>query len=236
MTLSAVARSTGLARATARRSLLTLCQLGYVASDERLFIPRPRVLDLGYRMLSGLSLGEIAAPHLAALVRRVHESASVAVLDGTDIRYVGRVASGRIMSVAITLGTRFPAHATSMGRVLLAGLPPADRARWLSRAELTPLTGLTLTDPDRLSAAIERTARDGFALVDQELEEGLRSVAVPVRDRGGAVVAAVNVSLHAGRTSAEEARTSILPPLRETAARISADLAVVSEAQPPTLG
>jgi IclR family pca regulon transcriptional regulator len=236
MTLSAVARSTGLPRATARRSLLTLQQLGYVASDGPLFTPLPRVLDLGYRLLSGLTLGEIAAPHLAALVHQVHESASVAVLDGTDIRYVGRVASSRIMSVTITLGTRFPAHATSMGRVLLAGLPPAERARWLLHAELKPLTAFTLTDPDRLSAVLDRTAGDGFALVDQELEEGLRSVAVPVRDRGGAVVAAANVSLHAGRTSAEQARTSILPALRETAARISADLAVVGEAQPPSIG
>jgi IclR family pca regulon transcriptional regulator len=235
MTLSAVAHATGLARATARRSLLTLQQLGYVASDGRLFTPLPRVLDLGYRMLSGLSLGEIAAPHLAALVRQVHESASVAVLDGTDIRYVGRVAASRIMGVTITLGTRFPAHATSMGRVLLAGMPPAERARWLSRADLEPLTRFTLTDPDRLSAVLDRAAADGFALVDQELEEGLRAVAVPVRDRAGSVVAAANVSLHAGRTSAEEARTDILPALRETAARISADLTVVSEGRWPGL-
>jgi IclR family pca regulon transcriptional regulator len=232
MALAAVARSTGLPRATARRSLLTLQQLGYVASDEGLFTPLPRVLDLGYRLLSGLSLGEIAAPHLATLVQQVHESASVAVLDGTDIRYVGRVASRRIMSVTITLGTRFPAHATSMGRVLLAGLPPADRARWLSRADLEPLTRFTLTDRDRLAAVLDRTAEDGYALVDQELEEGLRSVAVPVRDREGSVVAAANVSLHAGRTSAEEARTGILPALREAAARISADLAVVSGGRP----
>lgn len=236
MTLSAVAQATGLARATARRSLLTLRQLGYVESDGRLFAPLPGVLDLGYRLLCGLPLGEIAAPHLAALVRQVHESASVAVLDGADIRYVGRVASSRIMSVSITLGTRFPAHATSMGRVLLAGLPAGERARWLAGAELTPLTGSTVTDPDRLTAVLDRVAADGFALVDQELEEGLRSVAVPVRDRTGAVVAAANVSLHAGRTSAEEARTAVLPALRGTAARISADLALVGEAQRPWQG
>lgn len=230
-TLSGVAHATGLARATARRSLLTLRHLGYVASDDRLFTPLPRVLDLGYRLLSGLSLGEIAAPHLAELVHRVHESASVAVLDGSDIRYVGRVASRRIMSVTITLGTRFPAHATSMGRVLLAGLPRAERARRLAEADLKPLTGFTLTDPDRLSAVLDRVAGEGFALVDQELEEGLRSVAVPVRDHTGAVAAAVNVSLHAARTSADQARAGILPVLRETAARISADLAAVGEAR-----
>ncbi|MFI0898996.1 IclR family transcriptional regulator C-terminal domain-containing protein [Streptomyces sp. NPDC020983] len=228
MPLAAVARSAGLARATARRSLLTLQQLGYVAFDEGVFTPLPRVLDLGYRLLSGLSLGEIAAPHLAALVQQVHESASVAVLDGTDIRYVGRVASHRIMSVSIAPGTRFPAHATSMGRVLLAGLAPAERARWLSGADLPQLTRFTLTDRGRLAAVLDRTAEDGYALVDQELEEGLRSVAVPVRDREGRVVAAANVSLHAGRTSAEEARAVVLPALRRAAARIGADLAVVA--------
>lgn len=231
MTLSAVARATGLARATARRSLLTLQELGYAVSDERLFSPLPRVLDLGYAPLSGLSLGEIAAPHLAELVRRVNDSASVAVLEGDDIRYVGRVAASRTVRVHLPPGTRLPAHATSLGRVLLAGLPAAERARWLARAELAPLTGFTLTDRGRLAAELDRIADDGFALVDQELEEGLRSVAVPVRGRGGVVAAAVNVSLHAGRTSAEEARTTVLAALRETAARISADLAVVSGSQ-----
>lgn len=231
MTLSAVARATGLARATARRSLLTLQELGYAVSDERLFSPLPRVLDLGYAPLSGLSLGEIAAPHLAELVRRVNDSASVAVLEGDDIRYVGRVAASRTVRVHLPPGTRLPAHATSLGRVLLAGLPAAERARWLARVELAPLTGFTLTDRGRLAAELDRIADDGFALVDQELEEGLRSVAVPVRGRGGVVAAAVNVSLHAGRTSAEEARTTVLAALRETAARISADLAVVSGSQ-----
>ncbi|CAG7612975.1 IclR family transcriptional regulator domain-containing protein [Actinacidiphila bryophytorum] len=233
MTLSEVAHATGLARATARRSLLTLQELGYATSDERLFRPLPRVLDLGYAPLSGLALGEIAAPHLAELVRRVNDSASVAVLDGDDIRYVVRVAASRTVRVALAPGTRLPAHATSLGRVLLAALPAAERERWLSGAGLRPLTGLTLTDPAGLAVVLDRVADDGFALVDQELEEGLRSVAVPVRGRGGQVVAAANVSLHAGRTSAEEARTRVLPALRETAARISADLAVVGDSQLP---
>jgi IclR family pca regulon transcriptional regulator len=232
MTLSAVAHATGLARATARRSLLTLRNLGYVDAHDGLFTPLPRVLDLGYAPLAGLSLGEIAEPHLTELVRRVHDSASVAVLDGEDIRYVGRVAASRTMRVSVTVGTRLPAHATSLGRVLLAGLPAAERARWLARARLAPLTGLTLTDPDRLSAVLDRVAEDGYALVDQELEEGVRSIAVPVRGREGSVVAAANVSLHAGRTSAQEARTRVLPALRETAERIGADLAVVSGSRP----
>ncbi|SEG90730.1 transcriptional regulator, IclR family [Actinacidiphila yanglinensis] len=231
MTLSAVASCTGLARATARRSLLTLESLGYVGSDAGRFSPLPRVLDLGYPVLSRLTLGEIARPHLIALVRQVGESASVAVLDGHDIRYVGRVAANRIMSVTITLGTRFPAHATSMGRVLLAGLPPDERASWLSAAPLPALTPRTVTDPGRLDRAVRQARDDGFAIADQELEEGLRSIAVPLRAGDGRVVAAVNVSLHAGRTSAEEAREVILPRLREAADAISADIAAVTSAQ-----
>jgi IclR family pca regulon transcriptional regulator len=236
MTLSAVAESTALPRATARRSLLTLQRMGYVACRVDRFSPLPRVLDLGYPLLSALPLGALAQPHLADLVRKVHESASVAVLDGDDIRYVARVAAGRIMSVTITVGTRFPAHATSMGRVLLAGLPAGERAAWLARAKPAPLTAFTLTTPDRLGAALEQVGREGYAMVDQELEEGLRSVAVPVRGGNGEVIAAVNVSLHAERTSAREARETILPALRDAAERITADAAAVYDRQSPTLG
>ncbi|MFJ3709858.1 IclR family transcriptional regulator C-terminal domain-containing protein [Streptomyces sp. NPDC090053] len=230
--LAAVARTTALSRATARRSLLTLQQKGYAESADGLFSPTPRVLELGYSVLSGLTLGELAQPHLAALVAQVHESASVAVLDGDDIRYVARVAAGRIMSVNITVGTRFPAYATSMGRVLLAGLPPTERAARLSSAGLRPLTPHTLTGADAVRAVLDTTEESGYAMVDQELEEGLRSLAVPVRDRNGSVIAAVNVSLHAGRTSADAARTGILPALRECGARITGDVALVSDRQP----
>ncbi|WP_225848638.1 IclR family transcriptional regulator C-terminal domain-containing protein [Streptomyces sp. HPF1205] len=238
MTLSAVAGATGLPRATARRSLLTLQRLGYVTTDAggHRFAPLPRVLDLGYSPLSARSLAELAQPHLAALVSLLRESASIAVLDGEDVRYVARVAAGRIMSVAVTVGTRFPAHATSLGRVLLAGLPPERREEWMRHAALKPLTDRTLTDPDRLTAVVERTASDGYALVDQELEEGLRSIAVPVHGPGGQVAAAVNVSLHAGRTSAEQARETVLPALRAAAGRITADIALTCALQPLTIG
>ncbi|MET4923068.1 IclR family transcriptional regulator C-terminal domain-containing protein [Streptomyces sp. PSRA5] len=230
MTLSAVAEATALPRATARRSLLTLQQLGYVALDAGgRFAPLPRVLDLGYSPLSTLSLAELAQPHLAALVRELHESASVAVLDGDDVRYIARVAAGRIMSVSITVGTRFPAHATSLGRVLLAGLPSERRAQWLRDAHLKPFTDRTVTGADRLTSVLEQVAHDGFALVDQELEEGLRSIAVPLVGRDGQVIAAANVSLQAGRTSADEARGTVLPALRAAAGRISADAALVSD-------
>ncbi|MFF9402892.1 IclR family transcriptional regulator C-terminal domain-containing protein [Streptomyces sp. NPDC014744] len=162
----------------------------------------------------------------------VVSSASVAVLDGDDVRYIARVAAGRIMSVAITVGTRFPAHATSLGRVLLAGLPNEHRARWLRNARLKSFTDHTVTSADRLAAVLEQAAHDGFALVDQELEEGLRSIAVPLLGRDGQVIAPANVSLHAGRTSADEALRTVLPALRAAAERISADVALVSDAHP----
>ncbi|KOG50914.1 IclR family transcriptional regulator [Streptomyces griseoflavus] len=222
--LTAVAQATGLARATARRALITLEHLGYLASDGRLFRPTPKVLDLGFAVLSGLTLPEIAQPHLATLVEQVHDSASMAVLSGTDIQYVARVPTVRIMSVNITVGTRFPAYPTSMGRVLLAGLPPAERTAHLSRTTLTSLTKHTVTSPERLATLLEQVGEDGYALVDEELEEGLRSIAVPVRDRDSRVIAAVNISTHAGRRSPAEDRDAFLPPLRAAAARIEADL------------
>ncbi|MFJ8673613.1 IclR family transcriptional regulator C-terminal domain-containing protein [Streptomyces sp. NPDC093589] len=224
--LSAVAEATGLARATARRALITLEHLGYVATDGKLFRLTPKVLELGFAHLSGLTLPAIAQPHLAALVERVHDSASMAVLSGDDIQYVARVPTVRIMSVNITLGTRFPAYPTSMGRVLLAGLPEAERSARLALADLAPLTRHTVTDPERLAGLLARVRAEGYALVDEELEEGLRSLAVPVHDRDGHVVAAVNVSTHAGRCPADEARAAILPALRETAEAIEADLRV----------
>jgi IclR family pca regulon transcriptional regulator len=183
----------------------------------------PRVLDLGYPLLSGLTLGELAQPHLSALAARLHHSASMAVLDGPDIRYVARAAAGRIMRVSISVGTRFPAHATSMGRVLLAGLPPEERAARLAAADLAPLTDRTVTDPSHLAAILDRVARDGYAHVTEELENGLQSLAVPVHDRDGHVVAAVNVALHA--SPSEPPPATVLPALRDTATRITADTA-----------
>ena len=152
----------------------------------------------------------------------------MAVLDGNDIRYVARAAAGRIMSVDIMIGTRFPAFATSMGRVLLADLSPAERERFLSATHIRPLTHHTVTDPPELLRILDGVAESGYALVDQELEEGLRSMAVPVHDPSGTAVAAVNVSMHAARTSSAEARASVLPVLRAAAAAISADLALLS--------
>lgn len=222
--LTAVAEATGLARATARRALITLDHLGYVTARERTFRLTPQVLALGYPPLSRTTLSEIAVPHLAALVQRVHESASLAVLDGDAIQYTARIATGRIMSVNITIGTRFPAYAASMGRVLLADLPAEERSARLARTEMRALTPHTLTRPSELAAELERVAREGYALVDEELEEGLRSIAVPVRDRAGRAVAAVNVAMHSSRRTVEQCLAEVLPELRATAARIEADL------------
>ncbi|WP_336207561.1 IclR family transcriptional regulator domain-containing protein [Nonomuraea sp. LPB2021202275-12-8] len=231
LTLSDVARETGLTRAAARRFLLTLVDLGYVRSDGRLFALTPRVLELGYAYLSSLSLPEVSDPHLERLAAEVHESASVAVLDGEEVVYVARVATARIMRVTINIGTRFPAYCTSMGRVLLAALPPDELDAHLERADLSRLTSRTITLPSALRAELDRVRTRGWAMVDQELEEGLRSLAVPIRDRTGATVAAVNVSTHASRTTLQQARRDLLPPLLATAARIETDLGSLSAAR-----
>jgi IclR family transcriptional regulator, pca regulon regulatory protein len=224
LSLSDVARATGLPRAAARRFLLTLVDLGYVRTDGKLFSLRPRILELGYAYLSSIALPDVAQPHLEALAAKVHESCSLSVLDSGDIIYVARVPTRRIMTVAINVGTRFPAYATSMGRVLLAALPAAEQADYLAHTELRHLTPKTISDPTKLAATLARISTAGYALVDQELEVGLRSIAVPVHDADHKVVAALNVSMHVGRGSADAARRELLPHLRDTAAAIEADL------------
>jgi len=224
LSLSEVAKEAGLTRAAARRFLLTLVRLGYVRSDGREFSLRPRVLELGYAYLSGLAMPEIAAPYLEELVARVRESSSISVLDAGHIVYVARVPTKRIMTVAISVGTRFPAYATSMGRVLLAGLSEPDLDRYLAEADLDPLTDRTVTDPGRLREIVRQAAGQGYAIVDQELEEGLRAIAAPIHGAGGAVIAAINVSAHASRVSMAAMRSELLPQLLDTAHRIETDL------------
>lgn len=224
LTLSEVARACNLTRAAARRFLLTLADLGYVRTDGRLFSLSPRVLELGYAYLSSISLPEVAAPHLEQLVAEVRESSSVSVLDGDDIVYVARVPTSRIMTVAINVGSRFPAYATSMGRVLLAWAPDQARDSYLDRAALTRLTPHTLATPRAIRAELATVRAQGYAIVDQELEEGLRAIAAPIRDGSGEVVAAVNISVHATRTSVGQMRRDLLPRLLATAAKIDADL------------
>lgn len=224
LTLSEVARKTGLTRAAARRFLHTLADLGYVRSDGRLFSLRPLVLQLGYAYLSGQTLAEVAMPHLRDFVAQVQQSTSVSVLDGDDVVYIARAAARRIMTVQITIGTRFPAYETSMGRVLLAHADPAWLDDYLARVRLAPTTSLTVTTPERLAAILEAVRADGFALVDQELEIGLRSLAVPIHDPSGVVVAAVNTSMQATLDDPRERAAELLPVLRATADDIESDL------------
>jgi IclR family transcriptional regulator, pca regulon regulatory protein len=227
LTLSEVARQVGLSRAAARRSLITLQTLGYVRSEGRDFYLTPRVLTLGYAYLSSLSLADVAQAHLTNLANEVHESCSASVLDDSDIVYVARAATKRIMTISLSVGTRLPAYATSMGRVLLAALRDDRLDAYLDNATLAPLTERTIVDRDRLRTEVERTRTRGWCLVDQELEDGVRSIAVPVHDAAGRVVAAVNTSAHATRVPLTTLQRSFLPKLRNCAAAIDAELRAV---------
>jgi IclR family pca regulon transcriptional regulator len=222
--LSDVARTTGLTRAAARRFLLTLVKLGYMNFSDGKFALTPRVLELGYAYLSSLSLTDVAQPHMEALVARVNESSSISVLDRTEIVYVVRVPTRRIMSITLSVGTRLPAYATSMGRVLLAALTEDELEARLAQIEVVALSTRTVADKDALRVVIGKARKQGYALVDQELEEGLRSLAVPIHDASGAVVAALNVSVHASRTSMAALRREYLPAAQEAALAIEGDL------------
>jgi IclR family pca regulon transcriptional regulator len=224
LALSDVARATGLTRAAARRFLLTLVELGYVHFEAGRFSLRPRVLELGFAYLSSLSLPEVAQPHMEALVAKINESSSISVLDDTDVVYVARVPTRRIMSITLAVGARLPAYPTSMGRVLLAALPEPDLEDRLARIDVRPLTPRTVKDRAGLRRVIDQVRKQGYAVVDQELEQGLRSAAVPIHDASGAVVAALNVSVHASRATVAELRARFLPPAREAAASIDAEL------------
>lgn len=221
-TLTEVAQRTGLTRAGARRILLTLETLGYVACHGRQFSLTARILDLGFAYLSSLPLWNLAEPEMEALVAQLKESCSAAVLDGADIVYVLRVPTHKIMSITLGIGSRLPAAATSMGRVLLAELPAPALDTLLRAHPLKAHTARTLVERGRFEQELQRVRTQGWCLVDQELEEGLVSLAVPVRDRAGRAIAAMNVSGQALRTPAALMLERFLPRLQEAAARISA--------------
>jgi IclR family transcriptional regulator, pca regulon regulatory protein len=223
LTLSEVARLTGITRATARRILLTLEDVGHVRSDGRLFSLTPRVLTLGWAYLSSLNLWETAQPMMEELASATNESCSAATLDLPDVVYVARMPTRRIMTISLGVGTRLPAHCTGMGRVLLAGLPDAELDAFLGDAHLEAFTDRTITDRVRLREAIETVRRNGWALLDQELEIGLRSVAAPLR-AGGQTIAALNVAAAAPRVPLDELRGTLLPQLLSAAERISTAL------------
>lgn len=226
MTLTDVAKRTGLSRATARRFLLTLAELGYVRTDGKHFELTAQVLQLGYAFLSGHTLTELIEPVLEELSSRLNESASASVLDGADVVYIARVHTRRIMRVGIAVGSRFPAYATSMGRVLLAHLEPEELDAALAARPLEALTPNTITDPGTLHSELATVRERGWCLVDQELEVGLRSIAVPVMSPDGTVAAALNVSMSTlpgtapgGGNRADEAM-DVLPHLQQAATRI----------------
>jgi len=231
LTLSEVARATELTRASARRFLLTLESEGYVRVRDGVFELTSRVLELGFSYLSAQSLPEVAQPHLEALSREVGESTSASVLDESvpgayDIVYIARVPTRRIMSVAITIGTRFPAYATSMGRVLLAALTAVERETFLEGFGGEAFTSRTITTSAGLRAELERVAAQGWSLVDGELENGLRALAVPIT-RAGSVVAAINVSMPASDEPAGDQALRLLPAMQSAAEAISRDLELV---------
>ena len=223
LTLSEVAEKTKLTRATARRFLLTLVQLGYMRTDGKNFSLTPRVMELGYSYLASQGLSDVIAPRLRELSERAHESASAAILDGGDIVYIARSAGRKIMQVRITVGTRFPAAATSMGRVLLAALPEAEATALLHEHPAPALTAYTTTSASELTRELALVRQQGYALVDQELELGLRSLALPIHDTAGAVVAAINVSTTSGQPL-DATLTQLLPALQECASAIEGDL------------
>jgi IclR family pca regulon transcriptional regulator len=224
MTIADVARETGLTRAAARRFLHTLASIGYVGSSGGYFYLRPRVLELGYAYLSSASFADIAQEHLVHLAEELHESSSASVLDLPDVVYVARAQTSRIMTIALAVGTRLPAYATSMGRVLLASLPPKELDAYMAETDFDRLTGHTVTGKAALRRVLHTVAEQGFALIDQELELGVRSAAAPVHDADGKVIAAINVSAHASRVTLQELRSHFLPVLLRAAEEIDRDL------------
>jgi IclR family transcriptional regulator, pca regulon regulatory protein len=228
MTLSEVAASAGLARPTARRILLTLESLGYVRSGSGGFALTPRVLELGLTYVQALGLWDIARPHMERLVARTGESTSIAQLDGSDIVYVARVAVPKLITLGVSIGTRFPAPPTSLGKVLLAGLAPEDLDRALAEPSRAGVRARWEPQRTELDVVLREVRAKGWALTDEQLAPGIRSVAAPLRDGDGRVVAAMNVTVHAAETSVETLVAKHLPVLLHAAGDISADFALRS--------
>lgn len=224
LTVSEVAEKTGLARAVVRRFLYTLVELGYVITDGKYFRLTARILDLGYAYLSSFPLPKIAERFLEQVTLETKESSSASVLEGFDIVYVARVQTRRIMSISLSVGSRLPAFCTSMGRVLLAQLPEQMLESYLQSATFSKFTERTVCNADELRKEIRSVSKQGYALVDQELELGLRSLAVPVFAGRSRTVAAVNVSTQAARTSKAAMLQNFLPVLRQAATDISSCL------------
>lgn len=220
LTLTETAAEAGLTRAGARRFLLTLVDTGYAVQEGRRFRLSPRLISVARNWVSGSSLWSYAEPFMRAVSARLNESCSAAVLSGEDVVYVARVPGRAIVSVGLHVGTRLPAYCTSMGRVLLAGMEPAECRTLLAGASIKAKTAKTVTSRRVIGAIVADVAERGFAIVDEELEPGLRSIAVPIRDRAGATVAAINISTQSARVSVKEMQRDFLPALRDAACKI----------------
>lgn len=226
MSLTEVATAAGLARPTVRRILLTLEELGYVRSDERGFALTPRVLELGMSYVQSMGLWDVARPHMEHLVSRTHESSSIAQLDGSDIVYVARVAVPKIITLAVHIGTRFPVLQTSLGKVLLAAMSPDEVERVLAQPSRSGLSPRWQPDRAEREAVLRDIRAQGWALTDEQLALGIRSIAAPLRDGSGRVIAALNVTVHAAETPVEKLTEDYLPLLLQTAGAVSADFAL----------
>jgi len=220
-TIAQISQQTGIPRAAVRRCLHTLKQLGYVDAELKNFTLRPKVLTLGYSYLSSTPLTVSAQPYLNNISRALNESSSLAVLEDGEVLYVARAATSRVMSVALNTGSRLPAYCTSLGRVMLAHLPPDQLDAYLEHTRLRPMTVNTVVNPKRLREVLAGVRRDGYAINDEELELGLRSIAVPVRGASGTVLAALNVGAQAARVSVEQLQHEFLPVLQRGAQELA---------------
>lgn len=220
-TIAQISQQTGIPRAAVRRCLHTLKQLGYVGAELNNFTLRPRILTLGYSYLSSTPLAVSAQPCLDAVSRKLNESCSLAVLEEDEVLYVARSATSRVMSVSLSAGSRLPAYCSSLGRILLAHLPDDDLDRYLARVQFHARTKYTVTDPDKLREILSQVRRDGYAINNEELEMGLRSIAVPVRGVSGRVLAALNVGAHAARINPQQMVKEFLPVLRQGAQELA---------------
>lgn len=227
LSLSEIARCAQMPAATARRCLLTLEELGYVTRSGRDFLLRPKVLELGAAYLESMNIEQITKNHLEELARNTSDSAALCVLDGVEIVYVARASVRTLLRLEAHIGSRFPAHATSTGRVLLAGVSPERLQRYFESAKLEALTERTVTDPSRLRALIEDARRSGYSAVEDELAYGVIALAVPVLDHRGRVVASLNSSSHSRRTTRTRLVRDRLAMLQQVSRQISADLATV---------
>ncbi|AQQ54647.1 IclR family transcriptional regulator [Planococcus lenghuensis] len=228
LTVSEAAKKTGLSRPTARRILLTLEHLGFVESRNNAFLLTPKTLSLGFAYLSSNNTWSIAHPIMRDFVSRTGESCSISILDGADILYVARVSAKRIMSINLDVGSRLPAYATSMGHVLLAGLSEQELDEYFESVQLEKFTDRTITDEEQLRHTLAEVRQKGWGGVDQQFEEGLRSIAVPISSPDGKVIAAINCSAHAGRISKQVLREEFLPILQNTAEKISQSIAAAT--------